>query len=132
MVPQARERSELYPGEPVACSVMAPVAQLWWSRPVIRAARVGEHRAVVWKRLYFKPRLASRSKVGVGIGPPKVLEAPKSTSSVMMSKTLGAPLGASTSLGKSGLDAVALRSISPLTGVRAGAGCRAGEARGPV
>src|SRR5262245_65392308 len=95
---------------------MTPVLQLWWLRPVIRAARVGEHRAVVWKRLYFSPRFASLSKVGVGIGPPKVLAAPKPTSSVMMSRMLGAPLGALISLGKSGLDFVAMRSISPLNG----------------
>src|SRR5215471_10539502 len=95
---------------------MTPVLQLWWLRPVIRAARVGEHSAVVWKRLYLSPRLASLSNVGVGIGPPKVLDAPKPTSSVMMSSTLGAPLGGLTSLGKSGLDSSAFRSMSPLNG----------------
>src|SRR4051812_20362356 len=82
----------------------------------MRAARVGEHSAVVWKRLYLRPRLASLSKVGVGIGPPKVLEAPKPTSSVMMSRTLGASLGALISLGKSGLESLALRPTWPLKG----------------
>src|SRR5262249_27340119 len=96
--------------------MMTPVAQLWWLRPVIRAARVGEHRAVVWNRLYLIPRLASLSKVGVGMGPPKVLAAPKPPSSVMMSRTLGAPLGALTSLGKSGLESEAVRPTSPLKG----------------
>src|SRR5215471_13750748 len=114
MVPQLRDISELYPGNPVACSMMTPVAQLWWLRPVINAARVGEQSAVVWKRLYFRPRLASLSMVGVGIGPPKVLAAPKPTSSVMMSRTLGASLGGLISLGKSGFEVMAMRSISPL------------------
>src|SRR5208282_5011596 len=95
---------------------MAPVEQLWWLRPVIKAARVGEQSAVVWKRLYFNPRFASLSKVGVGTGPPKVLAAPNPTSSVMMRRTLGASLGALTSLGKSGLDSFTLRLISPLKG----------------
>ena len=49
----------------------------WWLRPVSSAARVGEQSAVVWKRLYFSPFAASRSAVGVLIGPPKALEAPK-------------------------------------------------------
>src|SRR5262245_60800725 len=95
---------------------MTPVLHVWWLRPVIRAARVGEQSAVVWKRLYLSPRLASLSNVGVGIGPPKVLDAPNPTSSVMMSKTLGAPLGGLTSLGKSGFEVLAIRSISPLNG----------------
>ncbi|HVG95355.1 MAG TPA: hypothetical protein VNK05_00480, partial [Chloroflexota bacterium] len=38
-----------------------------------RAARVGEQRAVVWKRVYFRPAAARRSAVGVWIGPPKAL-----------------------------------------------------------
>jgi hypothetical protein len=49
---------------------------------------------VVWKRLYFSPLAASRSKVGVGIGPPKVDDAAKPTSSVRMISTFGAPFGA--------------------------------------
>src|SRR5262245_47370720 len=96
--------------------MMLPVAQLWWLRPVMSAARVGEQRAVVWKRLYFRPLAASLSKFGVGIGPPNVLDAPKPTSSVMMSSTFGAPLGAWTSLGKSGVESLTVRPILPWNG----------------
>jgi hypothetical protein len=53
---------------------------------------VGEQRAVVWKRLYFKPPAASFSAVGVWQGPPKALEEPKPASSMRMIRTLGAPL----------------------------------------
>src|SRR5512139_4066135 len=60
------------------------------------AARVGELRAVEKTRLYFRPSLARRSIVGVGITPPKVLGTPKPASSVMMSSTFGAPLGGTT------------------------------------
>ena len=48
----------------VAVSVMLPMPTEWWLRPVSMACRVGAHRAVVWNRLYFNPRLASRSSVG--------------------------------------------------------------------
>jgi len=34
------------------------------------AARVGEHSAVVWKRLYLRPPAASFSRFGVSHGPP--------------------------------------------------------------
>src|SRR5262245_9166454 len=95
---------------------MTPEAQVWWLRPVISAAREGEHSAVVWNMLYRRPAFASLSYVGVGIGPPNVLDAPKPTSSVMMSSTLGAPLGAWTPLGKSGVDSLAVRPILPLNG----------------
>ena len=44
-------RSELLPGAEVASSVTAPMPTEWWLRPVKSAARVGAHRAVVWKRL---------------------------------------------------------------------------------
>src|SRR6516225_11518167 len=60
------------------------------------AARVGEHRAVEWKLVYRSPALPMRSRAGVGMTPPKVLGAPKPTSSVMMSSTLGVPLGGTT------------------------------------
>jgi hypothetical protein len=33
---------------------MTPIPTVWWLRPVSKAARVGAHRAVVWKRLYFE------------------------------------------------------------------------------
>src|SRR5215469_13229433 len=57
-----------------------------------------------------------RWKLGVWIGPPKVLLAPKPTSSVRISRTLGAPAGASTPLGKSGTEPFRVRSIFPLKG----------------
>ena len=46
-------RVPLYPGAALAISEMTPIPTLWWLRPVSVAARVGEHRAVVWNRLYF-------------------------------------------------------------------------------
>src|SRR5215469_3157434 len=82
----------------------------------MRAARVGEQRAVVWKLVYRNPAWATRSKVGVEIGPPNVLDAPKPTSSVRMSKIFGAPFGGCTSLGKSGTESLALRPMRPLNG----------------
>src|SRR6478672_3272668 len=72
---------------------MTPIPTVWWLRPVSKAARVGAHSAVVWKRLYFRPFPASRSAVGVAHGPPNALEAPKPTSSSKMTSTLGAPAG---------------------------------------
>src|SRR5215468_6585716 len=57
-----------------------------------------------------------RSKVGVWIGPPKVLDAPNPTSSVRIRRTFGAPLGASMPLGKSGFESFAVRPIFPLNG----------------
>src|SRR5262245_18043206 len=95
---------------------MLAMPALWWLRPVRSAVRVGEHSAVVWNWLYRSPLLATRSRVGVGIGPPKVLAAPKPVSSVMMSRTFGAPSGAVTPLGKSGLDSLALRPMTPPNG----------------
>src|SRR5262245_29021043 len=92
---------------------MLPMPTLWWLRPVRSAARVGEQSAVVWNSLYLRPLLAKRSSVGVGIGPPKALAAPKPVSSVMISKTLGARFGAVTSLGKSAVDSLALRPMTP-------------------
>src|SRR3954451_18906847 len=72
---------------------MTPIPTVWWLRPDNRAARVGAHSAVVWKRLYFKPFAASRSAVGVAQGPPNALEAAKPTSSSRMTSTFGAPAG---------------------------------------
>src|SRR6516162_3912054 len=46
--------------------------------------------------------------------PPNVLGAPKPTSSVMMSRMLGAPLGGTTRAGQYIFDCKALSSISPL------------------
>jgi hypothetical protein len=64
-------------------------------RPDSSAARVGEHRAVVWKRVNLSPAAARRSAVGVWHGPPKALDAPKPTSSISTTSTLGAPAGGS-------------------------------------
>src|SRR4051794_41842981 len=72
---------------------MTPIPTVWWLRPVSRAARVGAHRAVVWKRLYFRPFPARRSAVGVAQGPPNALEAAKPTSSSRTTRTFGAPGG---------------------------------------
>jgi len=52
-------------------------------------------------------------KFGVWIGPPKVLLAPKPTSSVRIRSTLGAPAGASTPFGKSGVESLTVRPIRP-------------------
>src|SRR5215472_3584628 len=54
-----------------------------------------------------------RSRFGVGITPPNVLETPKPVSSVMISRTFGAPLGGTTRAGQYGVDCAALRSILP-------------------
>src|SRR5215471_2945517 len=78
---------------------MTPVQTEWWFRPVSKAARVGEHSAVVWKRLNRSPSAASRSIVGEGTSPPNVLNCPKPASSIRISTTFGAPLGAATGCG---------------------------------
>src|SRR5208337_4900989 len=62
-----------------------------------------------------------RSIVGVGITPPKVEGAPKPTSSVMISRMLGAPAGGTIRGGHHVFDWVAFRLIVPPNG-RAGAG----------
>src|SRR3954451_9347444 len=86
-------RIELYPGADVAISVIPPIPTEWWLRPVSSAWRVGEHSAVVWKRLYFRPFAARRSAVGVAHGPPNALAAPNPTSSSNTTSTFGAPAG---------------------------------------
>src|ERR1700745_1928391 len=70
---------------------MTPIPTVWWLRPESRAARVGAHSAVVWKRLYFRPLRASRSAVGVEHGPPNALDAAKPTSPSRPTRPLGAP-----------------------------------------
>src|SRR6187455_2566639 len=65
----------------------------WWLRPVSSAWRVGEQSAVVWNRLYFSPPAASRSNVGVAIGPPNALDDAKPASSISTTSTFGAPAG---------------------------------------
>src|SRR6516165_5400647 len=66
--------------------------------------------------LYRSPLSASRWKLGVWIGPPKVLVAPKPTSSVRINKILGAPAEASIILGKSGVESFTVRPICPSKG----------------
>src|SRR5512135_1882287 len=51
--------------------------------------------------------------VGVGITPPKVLGTPKPASSVMISRTLGAPLGGTTRGAHHGFDCRASSLITP-------------------
>src|SRR6266446_5673318 len=77
------------------------------------AARVGEHRAVECMHVYRSPAFATRSKAGVGMTPPKVLGAPKPTSSVMMSSTLGAFLGGTTRGAHHAFDWEALSFMTP-------------------
>src|SRR3954454_17765802 len=72
---------------------MTPIPTEWWLRPVSKAARVGAHSAVVWKRLYLRPFPASRSAVGVAHGPPNALDAAKPRSSSKITRTFGAPAG---------------------------------------
>jgi hypothetical protein len=57
----SRGSSAEYPGNPHENSGMPPIPTAWWLRPVNSAARVGEHIAVTWKRLYRKPCAAMRS-----------------------------------------------------------------------
>src|SRR5207253_6336735 len=90
-------RTPVWPGNAVAVSMIEPVLHEWWLRPVSRAIRVGEQRAVVWKRLYFSPWAASFSHVGMFTGPPNALDWPKPMSSSRTMTTFGAPLGALTS-----------------------------------
>ena len=87
----------MFPGNAVAVSMMEPVLTVWWLRPVFSALRVGEQSAVVWKLLKRSPLFASRSIVGVRIGPPNVLGPPKPTSSISTITMFGALAGAFTS-----------------------------------
>src|SRR5664279_913890 len=54
-----------------------------------------------------------RSRAGVGITPPKVAGEPNPQSSVMMSSTLGAPLGGTTIGAHQGVDSEAFIFITP-------------------
>src|SRR3546814_1387147 len=71
---------------------------------------------VVWKRLERRPASARRWGFGVGIGPPKTLEAAKPASSVMMRKILGAPFGAFTGCGHAADESDRTRPTFPLNG----------------
>ena len=42
--------------------MITPVAQVWWLRPLINAARVGEQSAVVWNLVYLNPGLRNAFK----------------------------------------------------------------------
>src|SRR5256885_16951755 len=99
--------------------MIVPAPAEWWLRPVKRAARVGEQSAVVWNVLYFSPFFASRSRVGVGTGPPNVLVCPKPTSSSRMTSTFGAPFGALSGCGELGGETL---SASPTLALYSGAG----------
>src|SRR3546814_20087467 len=70
----------------------------------------------VWKRLERRPASARRWRLGVGIGPPKTLEAAKPASSVMMRKILGAPFGAFTGCGHAADESDRTRPTFPLNG----------------
>jgi hypothetical protein len=72
---------------------MPPIPTVWWLRPESSAARVGEHSAVVWKRLKRSPSRDSRSAVGVWHGPPNALAQPKPASSMRTIRTFGALAG---------------------------------------
>ena len=97
----------------MAISPTTPNPTLWWLRPVISAARVGEQSDVEWKLVYRRPLSAMRSSAGVGMTPPKVLGAPKPSSSVMISSTLGAPAGGTTRGAHQGVDCGAVWLITP-------------------
>ena len=73
---------------------MEPKPTRCWLRPVSRAARVGEHTAVTWNRLYVMPMSCTRLKAGVLTGPPKESMEPKPASSMRTTSTLGASSGA--------------------------------------
>src|SRR5208337_850197 len=64
-----------------------------------------------------------RSIAGVGTTPPNVPGAPKPTSSVMMSRMLGAPLGGTTRGGHHGVESLALSLITPPNGIGGGGSC---------
>src|SRR4051794_9583383 len=98
---------------------MTPIPTVWWLRPVSKAARVGAHSAVVWKRLYFRPFPASRSAVGVAHGPPNELEAANPTSSSRTTSTFGAPAGGSSGsiAGNVAAGSLASRGSSPSYGL---------------
>ena len=60
----------LKPSKSLAIAEIWPLPTRVWFLPVSRAARVGEHMAVEWKRLKEIPIFATRSSVGVLISPP--------------------------------------------------------------
>ena len=65
--------------------------------PSTHIARLGEHAAAAWKSVKRKPLLASLSRLGVLISPPKQLRSLKPKSSATMTRKFGL-LGASSAL----------------------------------
>ena len=57
---QSRGSMAVYPGNPPENSPTEPKPTVWLFRPVSSAARVGEHSAVTWNRLYRRPPSAIR------------------------------------------------------------------------
>src|SRR5512137_269773 len=94
MVPFSKGIRALRPGNPHDASTMVAMLLLVAFRPVIRLARVGEQRAVVWKLLKRIPASAIRAIFGVSTGPPNVSMVPYPTSSQTMKRIFGAPSGA--------------------------------------
>src|SRR4029450_6205378 len=64
-----------------------------------------------------------RSSDGVGMTPPNVDGAPKPTSSVMVSRTWGAPFSGAIRAGQYGVDCAAFRSIFPPNGAGGDGSC---------
>src|SRR5271165_6018790 len=80
-----------------------------------------------------------RSRAGLGTTPPKVLGTPKPSSSVMISKTFGAPFGGTMRGAHQGVDSEALSLMTPPKGRLGGGSClpsivvvALGEPRTPV
>src|SRR5262249_47254272 len=92
---------------------MTPKPIEWWLRPVMIAAREGEHSAVALKLVSRGPFAGSRPRFAAGITPPNGLGPPKPVPAVMVGRTCGAPGGGTTRMGQYGVDCAALRSILP-------------------
>ena len=106
---------------------------------MINAARDGEQSDVEWKFVYRSPAFAMRSMAGVGTTPPKVPGAPNPLSSVMISRTLGAPFGGTTRGAHHCFDSDAFSLITPPNFGSGGGSClpssvvvALGEPRTPV
>ncbi len=66
-------RCEMWPswlGKPVRQLDTPRIPTAWGARPVSSDARVGEHRGVTWKFVYWSPPAASESIVGVSMSDP--------------------------------------------------------------
>ena len=81
-------------GKPFVYSSITAIPTLLGFRPVSRAARLGEQRAVVWNCVYRRPRSAIRFRLGMATRPPYESQVPKPVSSQTTNSTLGAPAGA--------------------------------------